>query len=139
MGHEDYSREQAVEGSSNTAFGITFAVVFGLIALWPLLHGAAPLWWSIGVAVAFVAVTLAKPALLAPLNRQWMKLGILLGRIVAPVALAILFYGVFTPIGAVMRLAGKDPLRLKRDPGSPSYWLPRQPPGPAPDSLDQQF
>jgi len=68
-----------------------------------------------------------------------MKLGILLGRIAAPVALAILFYGVFTPIGAVMRLAGKDPLRLKRDPGSPSYWLPRQPPGPAPDSLDQQF
>ena len=139
MGHEDYSREQAVEGSSNTAFGITFAVVFGLIALWPLIRGGTPLWWSIGVAIVFAAIALAKPALLAPLNRQWMKLGILLGRIVAPVALAILFYGVFTPIGAVMRLAGKDPLRLKRDPHSPSYWLRREPPGPAPDSLDQQY
>ena len=139
MGHEDYSREQAVEGSGNRAFGITFAVVFVLIALWPLIRGGTPLWWSIGVAVVFAAIALAKPALLAPLNRQWTKLGILLGRIAAPVALAILFYGVFTPIGAVMRLAGKDPLRLKRDPHSPSYWLPRQPPGPAPDSLDQQF
>jgi len=139
MGHEDYSREQALEGSGNRAFGITFAVVFGLIALWPLIRGGTPLWWSIGVAVVFAAIALAKPALLAPLNRQWTKLGILLGRIAAPVALAVLFYGVFTPIGAVMRLAGKDPLRLKRDPRSPSYWLPRQPPGPAPDSLDQQF
>jgi len=139
MGHEDYNREQAVDGSSNKAFGITFAVVFGLIAIWPLLHGGTPLWWSIGVAVVFAAIALAKPALLAPLNRQWMKLGILLGAIVAPIALAVLFYGVFTPIGAVMRLAGKDPLRLKREPHSPSYWLRRQPPGPAPDSLDQQF
>jgi len=139
MAHEDLSREQQIEGSSDRVFGLVFAGVFLVIAVWPLVHGAPPRWWALVVSAVFGGIALLKPMLLARLNRLWMKLGILLGRIVAPVALAILFYGVFTPIGAVMRLAGKDPLRLKRDPHSPSYWLRRQPPGPAPDSLDQQF
>jgi hypothetical protein len=67
------------------------------------------------------------------------KLGVLLGKLVSPIALGILFYGVFFPVGVAMRLAGKDPLRLRRDAEAASYWIPRRPPGPPPDSMTNQF
>lgn len=139
MAHEDLEREQHVEGSSDRAFGLVFAGVFLLVAGWPLLGGEGVRWWSAAVSGAFAAVALAKPELLAGLNRQWMKLGILLGKVVSPIALGILFYCVITPIGLALRLAGKDPLRLKRDPAASSYWIPRDPPGPPPGSMTNQF
>lgn len=139
MAHEDLTRDQQVEGSSDRNFGLVFAGVFLLIGIWPLFHWQTPRWWAFGVAAVFALAALVKPALLAGLNRLWIKLGILLGRIVSPIALGILFYGVLTPVGAVMRLMGKDPLRLKRDPGANSYWIPREPPGPPPDSMTNQF
>ena len=139
MAHENLSREHAVEGSSDRSFGIVFTVVFLVIAGWPLLSGNPPRWWAAGIAAAFLALALVRPALLAGLNRQWMKLGLLLGRIVSPIALGILFFGIVTPLGVVMRLAGKDPLRLRRDGGARSYWIARQPPGPPPDSMTNQF
>ena len=139
MAHEDLTREQKVEGSSDRSFGVVFAVVFLLIAGWPLWHGEALRWWSAGVAAAFALIAMVRPALLAGLNRQWMKLGVLLGKVVSPIALGLLFYGVITPIGAVLRLAGKDPLRLKFDRGADSYWIRREPPGPPPDSMTNQF
>jgi hypothetical protein len=110
-----------------------------LIGAWPLLYGAPPRWWAGGIAAVFAIVAMAKPALLAGLNRLWIKLGILLGKVVSPIALAIVFYGVIAPIGVVMRLTGKDPLRLKYDATAPSYWIPREPPGPPPDSMNNQF
>lgn len=139
MAHEDLSRDQRVEGSSDRSFGLVFAVVFILIAAWPLLHGVAPRWWAFGVAAVFALVAVMRPTLLAGLNRLWIKLGVLLGKLVSPIALGVLFYGVFFPIGVVMRLAGKDPLRLKRDADAASYWIPRKPPGPPPDSMTNQF
>lgn len=139
MAHEDLNRDQHVEGSSDRAFGLVFATVFLVVAGWPLLHGEEFRWWAAGVAAAFALAALMKPALLAEMNRLWTKLGILLGKVVSPIALGILFYGVLTPIGIVMRLAGKDPLRLKFDPGANSYWIPRDPPGPPPDSMTNQF
>lgn len=139
MAHEDLTREQDVEGSSDRSFGVVFAVVFLLIAAWPLWHGESPRWWALVVSALFGAVAMAKPALLAGLNRQWMKLGILLGKIVGPIAMGVLFYGVITPLGIAMRLAGKDPLRLKYDRGADSYWIRREPPGPPPDSMTNQF
>jgi hypothetical protein len=139
MAHEDLTREQDVEGSSDRSFGVVFAVVFALIAGWPLLSGEGPRWWALAVAAVFALVAMVKPALLAGLNRQWMKLGILLGRIVSPIALGLLFYCVITPIGVALRLAGKDPLRLKFDRGAESYWIRRVPPGPPPDSMTNQF
>ena len=139
MAHEDLTRGQHVEGSSDRSFGLVFAVVFLLIGVWPLLHGAPPRWWAGGVAAVFAIVAVAKPTLLASLNRLWIRLGILLGKVVSPIALGIVFYGVLFPIGVVMRLAGKDPLRLKRDVAAPSYWIPREPPGPPPDSMNNQF
>ena len=139
MAHEDLTREQDVEGSSDRSFGVVFAVVFLVIAGWPLWYGEAPRWWAAGVAAVFVLIAMLRPALLAGLNRQWMKLGVLLGKVVSPIALGLLFYGVITPIGAVLRLAGKDPLRLKFDRGADSYWIRREPPGPPPDSMTNQF
>ncbi len=139
MAHEDLNREQHVEGSSDRSFGLVFAGLFFVIAVLPLFHGGIVRWWSLAVAAAFALVALLKPVLLAGLNRLWIKLGVLLGKVVSPIALGILFYIVITPIGLVIRLTGKDPLRLKFAPAADSYWIPRDPPGPAPDSMNHQF
>jgi len=139
MAHEDLSRDQEVEGSSDRSFGVVFAIVFFLIAAWPLMDGATPRWWAGAIGVVFAIVTVVKPTLLAGLNRLWLKFGILLGKVVSPIALGILFFGVLAPIGVLMRLVGKDPLRLKHDAAAASYWIPRKPPGPPPDSMTNQF
>jgi predicted membrane metal-binding protein len=139
MAHEDLSRDQEVEGSSDRSFGLVFAVVFLIVGCWPLFHGELPRWWALAVAVAFAAIAMLKPALLAVPNRLWLKFGLLLAKIISPIALGILFYGVLAPIGVLMRLTGKDPLRLKLDAGAGSYWILRKPPGPPPDSMTNQF
>ncbi|MHB8622280.1 MAG: SxtJ family membrane protein [Sulfuricaulis sp.] len=139
MAHEDLKRDQQVEGSSDRAFGLVLAGLFFVIAGGPLFHGYAIRWWSVGVAAVFALAALVKPALLAGLNRLWIKLGVLLGKVVSPIALGILFYGVITPLGAVRRLAGKDPLHLRLDPDANSYWITREPPGPPPNSMTNQF
>lgn len=139
MAHEDLDRDQHIEGSTDRTFGFVFAVFFIVIACWPLLHGELIRWWSVAVAAAFAVVALVKPVLLVGLNRLWIKFGLLLGKVVSPIALGILFYGVVTPIGLLVRLTGKDPLRLKFDPAASSYWIPRTPPGPPPGSMNNQF
>ncbi len=139
MAHENLQRDQHVEGSSDSAFGLVFAGLFVAIACWPLFYGEAPRWWGFGVAAVLAVITAVKPALLAGPNRLWTKLGVLLGNVVGPIALGVLFYGVVAPLGVVMRLTGKDPLRRKLDPDAASYWMPRKPPGPPPDSLTNQF
>ncbi|MBC7957033.1 MAG: hypothetical protein H7Y33_14325 [Cytophagales bacterium] len=139
MSHEDLSREDEVEGSSDRAFGFVFAAVFLIIAAFPLLHSGSVRWWSVGVSAAFALVSVVMPSVLAVPNRLWMKLGLLLAKVVSPIALGILFYLVFMPIGLLMRLSGKDPLRLKFDPAAKSYWIEREPPGPPPTSMTNQF
>jgi hypothetical protein len=139
MSHENLNREEHIEGSSDRSFGLVFAGVFIAVAVLPLFHGESVRWWAAAVAIVFALVALVKPALLAGLNRFWIKLGILLGKVVSPIALGILFYAVITPLGFVIRLTGKDPLRLKFAPDADSYWIPRDPPGPTPDSMTNQF
>lgn len=137
--HEDLSRSQTVKTSSDRFFGLTFFIVFLLIALWPLLWGRPLRPLALGVAAAFLAVSLARPALLAPLNRLWLKFGELLHSVTSPIILGLMFYLVITPIGFLMRLFGKDFLRLRRDPACQSYWIRREPPGPDKTSLNRQF
>ena len=139
--HEDFTRKEAVQGSSDRSFGFVMAAFFGLVALFPLLHGplSSIRWWALAIAAAFLAFALLWPAALRPLNRAWLKLGLLLSKVVSPIVLMILFYATVTPIGILMRWAGKDPLRLRRDRAAASYWIPREPPGPSPDSMKQQF
>lgn len=139
MGHESYTRDEQVDGSSDRSFGLVFAAFFALIGLLPLLLGKSPRIWALGTAGVFLLAALLFPSLLAPLNRLWLKLGLLLHRIVSPIALGIMFFLVITPMGLVMRAMGKDFLRLRLDPAARSYWIPREPPGPAPESLKNQF
>ena len=137
--HEDLARDEEVAGSSNRTFGLAFAFIFALIGgigLW-LQHEYA-LWWFIA-ALPFLGCGLFYPRALAPLNRLWLKLGLLLYHIVNPLVMGIIFCLTIVPIGLVMRLRNKDPLRLKLDADAKSYWISRQPPGPAPESMKNQF
>lgn len=139
MGHESYQREERHEGPSDRSFGIVFAVVFAVIGLLPLVTLRMPRWWAVGIGAGFLVLAMLAPRVLAPLNQVWLRFGLLLHRVVSPIALGIVFFGVVTPMGVIMRLAGKDLLRLRSDASAPSYWIDRQPPGPAPESLRDQF
>jgi len=137
--HEHQSHGRKVEMGSNRAFGLVFAAVFTVVALLPLKDGGEPVLWAGGVAGAFLLVALIYPRLLAPLNRVWFWFGLGLHRVVSPLVMGLMFFVVITPMALLMRLSGKDPLRLKRDPAAASYWISRDPPGPHPDTLRRQF
>jgi hypothetical protein len=139
MAHEDLNRKQQVAGSSDRAFGVVSVGVCLVVALGPLRYGHAPRWWGFAAAAVFALIALLRPALLAIPNRLWTRLGVLLGKVVSPIALGILFYAVLTPVAVVLRCTGQDPLRLKIDRGADSYWIARKPPGPPPDSMGNQF
>jgi hypothetical protein len=115
------------------------AAVFALIGGFGLYKGSshAPLWLCI--AAIFAGLTLWRPQSLNPANRAWLKLGLLMYRVVNPVIMAILFFGAMLPIGFLMRLFGKDFLRLERVSSLPTYWLPRSDPRPPSESMRQQF
>lgn len=118
-------------------FGFLFAAVFTLAAFWPLWPLHAPKWYWLGGAVAWLAAALIAPRALAPLHKAWMAFGHVLGWINARIILGVVFFVVVTPIGLVMRLAGKDLLAMKRR-KSQSYWIQR---GEAltPQSMRNQF
>lgn len=137
--HEDLSRNQEVEGSSDRSFGLVFTAVFLIVGFWPLLSGNAIRLWALAVSAVFLALALLRPTLLHPLNRAWMRFGMLLHRVVSPVIMAVMFYLVFTPVGVVMRLLGKDPLRLRMEREAETYWISRTPPGPDPRTMPKQF
>ena len=137
--HEDFSRGQQVKASSNRAFGWVFMIVFLIIAVWPLVFGGALRWWSLIVSGLVMLVTVTAPALLTIPNRLWLRFGMLLHRIVSPVVLAIMFYLIVTPTGLLMRVFARKSVSLGRDAAAVSYWIKRDPPGPQPDSMSNQF
>jgi hypothetical protein len=139
MGHESYDRPEDIQGSSNRSFGLVFGGFFAIVGLLPLVTGGQIRYWALLVGAVFLVLGLAIPSVLAPLSRVWMKFGHLLHRIVSPIVLGIMFFLVVTPVGVLMRLLGKDPLRLKSDREAKTYWIAREPPGPAPESLRDQF
>jgi hypothetical protein len=137
--HEHLQHDDAAPRASDRSFGVVFTVVFAIVGLLPLLDGHAVRWWALGIAAAFAALAFIRPALLAPLNRVWMAFGKLLHKFVSPLILGLLFLIAVVPTSLWLRLRGADPLRLKPDPSAPSYWLPRDPPGPARASFKNQF
>jgi hypothetical protein len=137
--HESYTREDDIQGSSNRSFGGVFTVVFAAVGLLPLIRGGEVRVWALAIAGAFFITALLAPSLLTPLNRLWFKFGLLLHRVVSPLVMGMLFYVVVTPIGLLMRLFGKRPLDLEFNAAVHSYWVVRQPPGPAPDTIKNQF
>ncbi len=139
MSRHNQTREQTVRSTSDRSFGYVFGAVFLIVALWPLLSSNGIRAWAVIVSAAFFLAARVFPALLGPLNRLWMRFGLLLHKLVSPLALGILFYLFVTPMGVIMRLMGKDFLRLRFDAAAPSYWIARDPPGPRPESLKNQF
>jgi hypothetical protein len=132
------SHRRTIVGSNRT-FGFVFAIVFGIIALLPLLSGRTPRLWACAIAGIFLGIALFAPRFLSPLNRAWFQVGLALHRVVNPVVMAVIYYGTVVPIGLILRARGKDPLRLKPDPDTTSYWIVRDPPGPPRGSMTKQF
>jgi hypothetical protein len=137
--HEDSARTHDVKQGSDRAFGLVFTGFFALVGLWPLFKGEEARGWALGIALAFLVVALIRPSLLKPLNRLWFLFGLLLHKIVSPLVMGLLFFVTVTPIGLLMRLFGKDPLRLKMEPEAESYWIKREPPGPETGGMKNQF
>lgn len=131
--------QHVAKPGSERAFGLVFAGVFLLVALWPLLERGSPRVWAFAIAAAFALLAFVAPQVLAPLNRLWFRFGELLHRIVSPVALGVIFFGVITPYALVMRLFGRDELLLRKRSVRDSYWVRREPPGPPPDSFGNQY
>ena len=125
---------------SNRNFGFLFAGVFALLSAYAGYHGANVTtvygWLVAGVVTGLFAII--APGLLTPLNKAWMKLGELMGKVVSPLLLGVIFFLLITPVALVTRLFGRDELRLKKTDAS-SFWIDRAPPGPAGDSFKNQF
>lgn len=137
--HETLHDEDAATGSSDRAFGLLFAAIAGVLAALSAWQGRrSALGWAI-VAAVFLAVTLLAPPLLGPLNRAWRRLALLLSKLTTPLIMGLLFFVVIAPIGVIMRLAGKDPLRLRFERESSSYWLARSSQGDRQTSMTRQF
>jgi hypothetical protein len=138
MFHERLESQRVTMGSSRS-FGLVFAVVFAAIGAYWLWKGreAGTVWIVLGL--GFGTVALVRPQLLQPLNAAWFRVGMLLGKVVTPVVMLAVFAVAVVPTALVMRISGKDPLRLKWDRKASSYWIARTPPGPAPDMMRHQF
>jgi len=107
---------------SNRNFGIVFFIVFLLIALWPISNFNEIRIWSIILSLIFLVLGILNSKALTPLNKLWMRFGLLLGSIVSPIVMGIIFFGVVTPIGLLMKIFRKDILLLKKNKSS-TYWI----------------
>jgi len=99
--------------TSEKSFGILFGVIFLIISLWPLLNSNNLRLWSLAVSLTFFLISFLKPSLFKPFNNAWIKLGELLGRIIAPIVMAIVYFLILTPISLLVRLFGKDLIGMK--------------------------
>ena len=108
--------------SSNRSFGIVFFVVFLLIGIYPIFYDGNIRVWSIIIASIFLILGLLNSNFLLPLNKLWFKFGLLLGRIISPIVMGIVFFMVVTPTSFLMKLIGKDLLNLKYN-NNKSYWI----------------
>ena len=109
--------------SSNRNFGLVFFIVFMIVSLWPLIYGDPIRIWLIIISMVFLILGLMNSKLLTPLNKLWFKFGMILGAIVAPIVMGLIFFLVVTPIGLIMRIMGKDLLNKKYDKKKNTYWI----------------
>ena len=108
----------------NITFGVLFFIFFIIIALYPLVSGGSIRIWSAALSSVFLIITIANPNLFAILNKLWIQFGAVLGKIISPIVMLVVFFFVITPIGIFIRLLNKDILRLKK--GGSSYWIHRE-------------
>tara|TARA_B100000700_G_scaffold18840_1_gene18514 strand:+ start:107 stop:496 length:390 start_codon:yes stop_codon:yes gene_type:complete len=107
---------------SNKSFGIVFFIVFLIIALYPMLKGQDLRLWSLIISFIFLILGMINSSILSPLNKIWFKFGILLGNIISPIVMAIVFFGVVLPTGIVMKILRKDLIGLKNN-NKNTYWI----------------
>tara|TARA_B100000579_G_scaffold427581_1_gene436418 strand:+ start:691 stop:1074 length:384 start_codon:yes stop_codon:yes gene_type:complete len=107
---------------SNRSFGIVFFIVFLIIGLYPLIKDGDLRWWSLIISVIFLFLGLINSNVLTPLNKIWFKFGILLGKIISPIVMGIVFFIFVTPTGIIMRLLRKDLIGLKKN-NEKTYWI----------------
>ena len=129
-------KNSKIKINSNRSFGIVFFFVFLIISLWPLLNGNPLRVWSIFVAIIFLILGLINSNFLTPLNKLWFKFGKLLGFIVAPIVMGVIFFLVITPTGFIMKMLGKDLLNKKYNNKIKSYWINREK---SKSTMKQQF
>ena len=134
--HEDFGREQVGEPGSVKGFAVVMAIAIPIVLRVILGHWSL---WYVVPGVVLLPLAYLAPSALAPLNRLWFQLGILLGKIVSPVVMGLIYFLVVTPIGLLRRMLGKDSLSSRLDPEVRTYWIEREPPGPNPDDLPRQF
>ena len=111
-----------VKIGSNRSFGIVFFIVFLLIGLYPIINSEGIRVWSVILSLIFLVLGLLNSKVLIPLNKIWFKFGIILGKIISPIIMGIIFFFVVTPIGLIMRILGKDLLNLKYN-NNKTYWI----------------
>ena len=107
---------------SNKSFGVVFFIVFLIIAIYPLINNEGLRIWSLIISIIFLVLGLINSKILTPLNKLWFKFGLLLGKIISPVIMGIIFFFVVTPTALIMRIIGKDLLNLKFTKNK-SYWI----------------
>ena len=113
-----------IKTGSNKSFGIVFFIFFLVVAIYPLYFGNSLRVWSIIVSLIFLILGLLNSRILTPLNLIWFQFGMLLGRVVSPIVMGLVFFVVVTPTGLIMRLLKKDLLNLKKK-NSNTYWIKR--------------
>ena len=113
-----------IKRKDNITFGILFFILFLIIGLYPLKSGGTTRIWSLVLSLAFLIITIIRPNLFTFLNKLWIQFGILLGKIISPLVMGLVFFFVVTPIGILIRMLKKDVMGLKR--GAPSYWINRE-------------
>ena len=137
--HESFDRKHDVAQSSERAFGLVFAGFFAIVAAFRAWRGHPDYDWWLGAALAFAFLAFFWAAPLAPLNRLWARVGRVLHALVNPLLMGLIYAAAIVPTGLLMRLFGKDPLRLRRDPAAPTYWIAYHASGARPDSMKDQF
>ena len=125
MKHVDSDK---IKISSNRSFGLLFFVVFLIVSLWPLTHESSIRIWSVIISAVFLVLGLINSKLLTPLNVLWFKFGMILGAIISPIIMGIVFFLVVTPTGLILRIMGKDLLNKKYDKEKETYWIKRNAP-----------
>ena len=139
LGMSEHAVSSSPKLPTNRKFGWFFVAVFSAVSAYAFWKG----WSAVSsatliVTILFAVATFLSPQLLAPLNRLWYALGILLGRIVSPIVLGLIFFVLITPVSLVTRLFGRDELKMKKR-SVRSYWVDRSPPGPPSDSFKNQY
>ena len=112
--------------SSNRSFGILFFLVFLGFGLWPLTKEMSPNIYLIIISAIFLILGLLDSKLLSPLNNLWIKFGEILGKVIAPIVMAVVYFLILTPISLLVRLFGKDLIEMKFNNNVKSYWIKRK-------------